>query len=376
MAPASTEFVPVSDEPIRIALILPTAGPYAPLGDMQTKGIALGLGKTIAGRKVELIPIEEPVFAPQDAIQAVANASNAHTFIGIVSGATALAVRDTIHEMGKPLLVTNAVTREITGSRKSPYIYRASTTGYQVGINFGPWLYDNVGKSMATAAPDYASGHQLVDYAARFFQESGGTIAAQYWPPLGNADFSSVLTELGSSGADFVYSFFAGADAVRYVTQYGEFGLAESMPLTGLTLVDDLTLIEQGDSAEGIIQLGGWRLDLDTPENKAFVEDFQAQYDELPNSYANTGFTGGSILRSAIESIGGDVDDADLFAKAIGEAEFIAATGRPIVFDPETNNLISFQTVDKVERRSDGTLGMVEIAELGEAIDPGDDVAP
>jgi len=376
-APAvTTPATPVSDEPIKVAIILPSTGPYAALGGMQARGIRLAMGDEIAGREIEYVDIEEPLFAPQDAIQLVQNNSDADVFVGVIGGNTALAIRDTIHDMEKPLLVTNAVTRAITGSRKSPYIWRASTTGYQAGVNLGPWMFENLGVSMDTAAPDYASGHELVDYPARFFEESGGEVIGQFFPPLGNADYAAVLTEMASSSSVFVYSFFAGGDAIRYVTQYAEFIGVDEKQLCGLTLVDDLTLVEQGDAAEGVMTLGGWNQAIDTPQNAEFMSAFEDAYGELPNSYANSGNNGGTILRMAIESINGDVENAELFSAAIGDVEFTNLLGTDFRFDKETHNAISFQTLDQIQRLDDGSLGFVQIAELGEAVDPGDDVAP
>lgn len=370
---------PASGEPIRIGILLPTEGPYAPIGGMQTKGIELALGGEIAGRPVEFVSIEEPIFSPQDTIQRIQGAVSGdkiHALLGIVSGASALAARDTVHDSKLPLVVTNAVTRAITGSRKSPYLFRASTTGYQAGINFAPWLYDNVGKSMVTAAPDYASGHELVDYPKRFFEKAGGKVEMQWWPALGSSDYGAVLTEMAAADADLAYCFFAGAEAVRFVTQFDEYELHDKLKLTGLTLVDDLTLEAQQDTAEGIVLLGGWHRLLENPENVQFMEDFEAEFGELPNSYASTGFTGATALRMAIEEIGGEVEDVDALVAALENVAFTTPSGSDFAFDPKTHNAISEQTVQRVERLDSGELGFVEIDKLGEAVDPGDDVEP
>lgn len=368
-----------SGEPIRIGILLPTEGPYAPIGGMQTKGIELALGGEIAGRPVEFVSIEEPIFSPQDTIQRIQGAVSGdkiHALLGIVSGASALAARDTVHDAKLPLVVTNAVTRAITGSRKSPYLFRASTTGYQAGINFAPWLYENMGKTMVTAAPDYASGHELVDYPKRFFEKAGGKVEKQWWPALGSSDYGAVLTEMGSADADLAYCFFAGAEAVRFVTQFDEFELHDKLKLTGLTLVDDLTLEAQQESAEGIVLLGGWHRRLENPENVQFMEDFETEFGELPNSYAATGYTGGIALRTAIEELGGDIENVDALVAALEEVSFTTPSGSSFTFDPETHNAISDQTVQRVERLDSGDLGFVEIDKLGEAVDPGDDVEP
>ncbi len=375
---SSSSAAPARGEPVKVAVMLPSSGPYAPLGEMQTKGIKLALGDRVGDRPVEIMAIEEPVLSPQDAIARAKGAADdgAHMLIGIISGASALAIRDVVHDAKLPTLITNAVTRAVTGSRRSPYLYRASTTGYQAGINFGPWLYKNVGKTAVTAAPDYASGRELIEYPARFFTKAGGKVEGQYWPTLGASDYASVLTEMGSSDADLAFCFFAGTDAVRFVTQFDEFELHDKLKLTGLTLVDDLTLEAQKEAALGTILLGGWNRALTNDANKAFLADFDDAYGEAPNSYAVAGFTGGTVLRMAIEAVGGDVEDADGFAKAMAGVSFVTPSGSEIRFDPDTHNAISEQTVERVVELDDGKLGFERVAKLGEAVDPGDDVEP
>ena len=45
------------------------------------------------------------------------------------------------------------------------------------------------------------------------------------------------------------YDFMPGADAVRFIQQYTEFGLKEKMPLTGFTMIDSQTISTLGKSA-------------------------------------------------------------------------------------------------------------------------------
>ena len=44
-----------------------------------------------------------------------------------------------------------------------------------------------------------------------------------------------------------------GADGVRFIQQYSEFGLKEKMPLTGFTIIDSQTVSALGKSAIGVI---------------------------------------------------------------------------------------------------------------------------
>jgi len=57
--------------------------------------------------------------------------------------------------------------------------------------------------------------------------------------------------------ADAVYAWFAGADSIRFVKAYKDYGLAGKLPLLAYnTLVDDVLLPALGDTALGIVSIG------------------------------------------------------------------------------------------------------------------------
>ena len=63
----------------------------------------------------------------------------------------------------------------------------------------------------------------------------------EIWPPLGTTDFSPYLTDIKSINPPVTYDFMPGADAMRFIQQYSEFGMKEKMPLTGFTMIDSQT---------------------------------------------------------------------------------------------------------------------------------------
>jgi branched-chain amino acid transport system substrate-binding protein len=65
------------------------------------------------------------------------------------------------------------------------------------------------------------------------YQQQGGKIGKQIWTPLGTADFGPLLTTIASEQPKFIYSFFAGSDAVRFLQQMREYRLAGRIKLVG-----------------------------------------------------------------------------------------------------------------------------------------------
>src|SRR3989442_734505 len=97
-------------------------------------------------------------------------------------------------------------------------------------------------------------------------------LVEEIYPPLNTPDFAPYLAQAGAEKADAVYAWFAGADAIRFVKQYREYGIGEKMPLTGhAVLVDDTIMPAVGDAALGIVTMGSYTSTLANPENKAFA---------------------------------------------------------------------------------------------------------
>jgi branched-chain amino acid transport system substrate-binding protein len=130
-----------------------------------------------------------------------------------------------------------------------------------------------------------------------------------------------------------------GADAVRFIQQYSEFGLMEKMPLTGFTIIDSQTVSALGKASLGVISALTFVDTLDNPEAKAFVANYQAQYKSSPDLFSDYGYVAARALGEALKMIDGDTSDKDKLAEAMTKVKFDAPRG-PFRFDPATHNPI------------------------------------
>ncbi|MFX8668669.1 ABC transporter substrate-binding protein, partial [Acinetobacter baumannii] len=74
-----------------------------------------------------------------------------------------------------------------------------------------------------------------------------------------------------SSDADAAYAGFAGVNGLRFLKQAAEYG--NKRPLLGNpTAVDEGVLRLMGDEALGVVSASWYSAELDTPENKRFVD--------------------------------------------------------------------------------------------------------
>jgi branched-chain amino acid transport system substrate-binding protein len=226
------------------------------------------------------------------------------------------------------LIVANAGANEVTGS--SPYIWRTSFTNGQVAYAVGKHLATTPEgkKGVYAMAADYAAGEEAVAGFKKGFEEGGGKIVGQEMTPFGTTqDFQPFLAKARSAGPGAVFVFYAGAEAVSFVKQYEEFGLAERAPLYGSGfLTEGGVLTAQAGAAEGVHTGLHYATALDNEANTSFVEAYQAKTGKPPTVYAVQAWDAAAVLDKAVKAAG--ALDGDALSAALGKVGEIADSPR------------------------------------------------
>lgn len=108
---------------------------------------------------------------------------------------------------------------------------------------------------------------------------------SEVFPPLNTQDFGPYLQRVLQEAADAeaVWAWFIGADAIRFMTQFTEFGLKDQYALLGGGEIgDDPYLPEVGEAALGIVSSICYAARYDSPENREFTERFQQKFGNPP----------------------------------------------------------------------------------------------
>ena len=202
-----------------VGLLLPASGNYAALGQDIEDGFRMAL--TQAGRD-DITVIEADTEAkPQTGLTATRKLimqDQADVLVGIVSSAVLATVRDTVDGAGVPLIVANAGNDEATGADCSPFITRVSFSNSQLNRPMGEWMAAQGIKSVYTLAPDYAAGQQMIGAFTTAFEAGGGKVLGGEFTPFGKTeDFGPYLAKARASGAEALYVFYGGADAISFV---------------------------------------------------------------------------------------------------------------------------------------------------------------
>ena len=359
--------------PIRLGLLNSFTGGIAYAAEANLNAMNLyfdSINWTIAGRKVEIIK-EDDQFNPQVGLQKakkLIESDKVDLLVGVQASNVALAVLNYMKQQKAFYVVSGAGTDAITWDRY-PYLFRTSISAYQLSLPMANYVYDNLGKEIVTTASDYAGGRDVVGQFKGPYLARGGKILKEIWPPLGTTDFSPYLTDIKSINPPVTYDFMPGADAVRFIQQYTEFGLKDKMPLTGFTIIDSQMVKALGKSALGIISALTYTDTVDNPESKAFAESYRAKYKLSPDLFADYGYVAARALDEALKATGGDASNKDKLADAMSKLKFNAPRG-PFRMDPATHNPIQDIYICQVIEKSDGITTKI-LATAKDVTDPG-----
>ena len=317
-----------ADGPVKAGLLVPKSGVYAPLGRDMENGFRMYLeakGGKLGGRTVEVVVADEGG-GPDTGVpaaQKLLQQDKVTTLVGIVNSAVALGVRDQVTDSKVPLIIANAGADAITGEQRSDYVWRTSFANGEVAAALGEYVAGQVkdGK-VFLAAPDYTAGEEATAGFKKAFEAAGGQVAGTELTPFGTTtNFQPYLARIQRSGAEAVYCFYAGAEAVAFVKQYQQFGLADRIPLYCSGFVTEGGVLKaQGDAALGIKGSLHYSDQLDNPTNQKFVADYSARYGDTPTVYAVQAYDAAAVLDQALAK--GATGDAIVEGlKGVGEVD-------------------------------------------------------
>ena len=335
-----------AEEPIRIGVILPQSGVYASLGSEIVQGLELGFetfGSVFGGRAVELIAEDsevKPAVGLSKARKLILQ-DRVDMLVGPVASNVANALRDYVHRAEVPLIVPNAGNDLLTGENCSPWVLRTSFSNGQIVRGMGPWLYGRGFRRIYLVAADYAAGRQMMEAFRGPWLAAGGAVVGESYAPLRETrDFGPWLARIRAAAPDAVFAFFAGSQAIQFVTQYDAFGLKDEIALTGAGfLVSPLYVDAQGPAADGVLGILNYLPGIDNDANRAFQAAYRARHGRVASEYAVQGYDTAHLIAEALAATGGATDDRAALVAAMRGAAFDGPRG-PLRIDSATHNIV------------------------------------
>jgi branched-chain amino acid transport system substrate-binding protein len=351
--------------PIKIGLLPPITGPLASPGAEMVNGFRLfweQVGSMAGGRKVEIVIADTTCNPDQALTQArrLVLQEKVHFLVGPLCGHEGPAVAQVSKETGVPLIMEPAGADNVTKWERTPTVVRTAVSSSQIGHPFGEYLYKELGlRNVTFIGQDYTFGHEVTLGAIKTYTDLGGKVARLIWNPIGTKDYGTTINTI-PAGTDGVAVTIVGADRIRLFEDWFNFGMDKKHKIYGTYWLHEDMLPQIDDRAIGLISNSlHYVAGIDTPENKAFVDAYATKYKRMPSWFAESAYTAGLWIKTAIDSINGNVENREAFLKAMRTVQIKAPRG-PLRLD-EYDNPIQNVYISKVEKVKHPVLGDVLI---------------
>ena len=304
----------LADEPFKLGLLTSKSGTLAPVGVQVEQGVMLAIDEINAaggllGRQIS-VTLEDDESDPQVAAR---KAERLYQQVGvdfitgtIHSGGT-LAVGQIAEREGKLAATTVSYATSITGESCRESMFRVNAHAGIQAAALVTWLAQNVeGDRYLILAPDYEMGRDATSMFAQQIEAAGKTLVNTVLPPLGATDFSTYFAAIRSAQPDVILTMTPGSDTVRLLTQLGEYGMAPGVytiaGASGAVTAGNVGAI--GEPANGFLTAAGYSAEIDTPENRQFVEAFRSRFNQDPDVFAVDSYSLVYLLKAAAEKAG------------------------------------------------------------------------
>jgi branched-chain amino acid transport system substrate-binding protein len=314
-------------------------------------------GAEIAGKKIEIVGYgcsDGTADKAIDETRRLMEQEGADILIGPLSGDESIAVANYAKEHPDKTFVNGAAGAQDASLKvQAPNYFRYNTDGAQFSSGLGDYAYNELGwRTAAVIGDDYAFPYtSLAGFIAEFCS-IGGKVTKRVWPPLGEKDYSSYISQIPED-VDGLYVGVGGTGLIAFIKQYEQQrGEIDTKKMMGNVFwPDPLVLKEVGDRLVGGVTAGPTSADLDTPVAKEYVGEIKAAYPEIAplasSVFVYHYYIASEALIQALEQVGGDISGGQKkLQEALADVEFDAAYGN-IKLD-ENRSAISDNYVQRI----------------------------
>ncbi|RZU30955.1 ABC transporter substrate-binding protein [Blastococcus saxobsidens] len=306
---------------VPIGAVLSLTGAAASYGESQQRGLELAAAELAGNDGVTYdLTIEDDQTDPRQAITLFDEFVNdgASLIIGPTLSNAAVQADPIAQEAGVPVLGISNTAAGVT--EIGDYIFRDSLTEQAV-----------IPQTIAAATEEFGLQDVVVMYSnddaftesgyeafAAALEDEGVEISETITFSKSDTDFRALLTQAQESDPDAIVVSALIEAAVPLVTQARELGI--DVPIIGGNGFNNPRLMaDAGEAAEGVVVGAAWNSTSDNPENQAFLEAYEAEYDARPDQFAAQAYTGLKLVDQAVRA--NCSAERDSIQQALGEIE-------------------------------------------------------
>jgi branched-chain amino acid transport system substrate-binding protein len=339
-----------SQDIIKIGHIRPLTGNLAITSSLMVKAFDLAFQQVnyqVAGKQIQII-VGDTKGDPASAID-LARKMVENDKVAMVVGATTvgenMALAGYFNRVGVPQILS--VQMPVLQIPNNKWVIGAGGTPAQLTSIMGAYAYDKLNyRKVGILTQDNSSGRAFLNPFMASFKAKGGQIVQETYTTFPAPDFAPYLTVLKE--ADALVAWTAGADAIKFLTQYHEMGFDKRLPLLGAyhgSFLVPYVLNNMSPAAAaatvGCLLPTPYSPALNTEANKKFVAEVQSKMNIYPDDTESGPYQVGMAVIEALKATSGDTTPERL-RQAFLNVNFVGPEG-PTKFDPQTG--ISIKTL-------------------------------
>ena len=300
----------LANDPIKIGVVTPLSGTYTPIGQQVRWGLELATKEVnaaggVMGRQIQLI-FEDEEANPSVAVQKAEKlfeVQKVDFLTGTVNSGSTLAVGQIAERAGKLIATTVSFADSITTDKCSPNVFRVNARAGQQATALAAWVSKQKPKAKVFfLGPDYEMGRSTVATFKKPIEGLGATAAGEVFAPLDSKDYTQYFGQLRQAKPEVLYTSVAGNDTVRLLTQMQDFGLLGNLLVVGASgTVTSQNIAAIGTAANGFGTGVGYSTQIDSLENKKFVDAFRAANKADPDLYGADSYGLIYFYKAAVE---------------------------------------------------------------------------
>ncbi len=309
------------DKPIRIGMPTILSGRVATLGLSSRNAVTLEVDKFNAsgglnGRKIEIVS-RDSKGQPQEAARVareLVNTDGCEILLDAEASSGAFAVHEVARDLGVLCIHTNSETSALTADPKLriPNAFRCARQGIHDSVVGGAYAAKVASakglRRWMTCSPDYAYGRdttaEFLLYLRRFAKDV--EVTGEVWPKLFQPDYSEVLTRLVQGKPQAMYSALWGGDLTSFIDQANIYALFKDLQFFAVNMADYTVLTAVKNVPPGLHSGNRYlRSFPSTPANRAWADEYQAKYKELPTNWSWQNAAAIGFLTTAMKKVNG-----------------------------------------------------------------------
>ena len=155
--------------------------------------------------------------------------------------------------------------------------YTGATTNQQI-IPGMDYLKEQGKKKVFLVGSDYVFPRTANKIIKQYAADLGIEIVGEEYVPLDSDDWTTQVAKIAAAEPDFVFNTINGSSNVGFIKAYDEAGLgADNSPIISVSIAEE-EAPAMGVDLTGQYAAWNYFQSVDSPENTAFIEAFQAKY--------------------------------------------------------------------------------------------------